>query len=183
MGLLGMVAAIYAIQATLRLRVEETEQRAEPVLGTAVTRLRWAGSHLVYPALGTVVLLAAAGLTAGLAHGLRTHDLGGQLPNLIEGALVQAPATWVLAAVAVTLYGLAPRITMASWAVLGATLFVGWLGPALQLNQRIMDISPFTHTPKIPGAELAATPMVWLLGITAALTVLGLAGFRRRDIG
>src|SRR5262249_24997720 len=136
-------------------------------------------SHLTYPALGTVVLLTAAGLTAGLTHGLRTHDLSHQLPTLIEGALVQAPATWVLAAVAVALYGLATRITMASWAVLGATVFVGWLGPALQLNQRIMDISPFSHIPKIPGATLSATPIAWLVAITAALTVLGLAGFRQ----
>jgi ABC-2 type transport system permease protein len=183
MGLLGMVAAIYATQATLRLRAEETGQRAEPVLATALTRPRWAGSHLVFPALGTVVLLTAAGLTAGLTHGLRTHDLGAQVPRLIEGALVQAPATWVFAAIAAALYGLAPRITTASWALLAAVLFLGWFGPVLQLHQWAMDVSPFTHIPKIPGAELAATPMVWLVGIAAALTATGLAGFRQRDIG
>ncbi len=147
MGLLGMVAAIYAVQATLRLRAEETGQRAEPVLATAVSRLRWAGSHLVFPAFGTVVLLTAAGLTGGLTHGLRTHDLGSQLPTLVKGALVQVPATWVLA------------------------------------GKRVMDVSPFTHIPRIPGASLSATPLVWLVGVAAAATAAGLVGFRQRDIG
>ncbi len=183
MGLLGMLAAIYATQATLRLRAEETGQRAEPVLATAVNRPRWAGSHLVFPALGTVVLLIAAGLTAGVTHGLRTHDLGRQVPTLIEAALVQAPAAWVLAAVAAAMYGLAPRIAAASWAVLAAVLFLGWFGPVLRLDQRVMDVSPFTHIPKIPGAALSAAPMAWLVAITAAGTAAGLAGLRRRDIG
>jgi ABC-2 type transport system permease protein len=183
MALLGMVAAVYATQATLRLRAEETGQRAEPVLATAVDRLRWACSHLAFPALGTAVVLAVAGLAAGLTHGLRTHDVGSQIPRLVQGALVQTPATWVLAAIALALFGLAPKLTTASWVVVGVVLFIGWFGPVLQLNHWALDTSPFTHIPKIPGAELTATPIVWLLGAAAALTAAGLVGFRRRDIG
>jgi ABC-2 type transport system permease protein len=46
-----------------------------------------------------------------------------------------------------------------------------------------MDLSPFTHTPRLPGAELTATPLVWLTALAAALIATGLAGFRRRDVG
>jgi ABC-2 type transport system permease protein len=66
MGIAGVLAAAYTVQATLRLRVEETELRAEPVLATAVGRTRWALGHLAHAALGPAVLLATLGLTAGL---------------------------------------------------------------------------------------------------------------------
>ena len=46
MGLLGLVAAGYAIGAALRLRGEETSGRVEPVLASPVSRVRWAASHL-----------------------------------------------------------------------------------------------------------------------------------------
>ena len=53
----GLIAAAYGIQATLRLRTEETAGRAEPVLATAVGRLQWAGSHLVFAILGPAAVL------------------------------------------------------------------------------------------------------------------------------
>ena len=122
---IGMLAAGYAVQATLRLRAEEAELRAEQVLATATPRTGWAGSHLVVAAVGAAVVLAAGGLLAGLAHGLRAGDLGGELPRVLGGALVQLPAVWVMAAVGAALFGLLPRLVVgATWAVLAVVLFV-----------------------------------------------------------
>jgi ABC-2 type transport system permease protein len=45
-----------------------------------------------------------------------------------------------------------------------------------------MDLSPFTHLPKLPGVEVTATPFAWLLAVSAALALAGLVGFRRRDL-
>ena len=45
---LATVGTIHSVQAMLRLRSEETETRVEQVLGTAVTRTRLMGSHLVH---------------------------------------------------------------------------------------------------------------------------------------
>jgi ABC-2 type transport system permease protein len=56
-------------------------------------------------------------------------------------------------------------------------------GPALQLSQKVLDISPFTHVPKLPGGAFTARPLVWLSGIAVALAVVCLAGLRHRDIG
>jgi len=47
----------------------------------------------------------------------------------------------------------------------------------------VMDLSPFTHTPKLPGSAVAALPLVILSAVAIMLTLAGLAGFRRRDIG
>jgi ABC-2 type transport system permease protein len=183
MGVVGLVAAAYAVAAALRLRSEETGLRAEPVLATRVGRTRWALSHLAFAAAGPAVLLAAAGLAAGLTHGLRTGDVGTHLPQLLGDALVQLPAVWVLAGITVALFGLTPRLVAVSWAALVVFLLLGQLGPVLRLNQWAMDVSPFTHVPKLPDAEPAAAPMVWLVAVGVVLTVSGLVGFRRRDVG
>lgn len=183
MSAAGIVAAVYATQALLRMRTEETALRAEPLLATRVGRVRWAASHVVLAALGVVVLMALSGLVAGLAHGLRTGDVGGQVPRLVAAGLVQAPAALVVAGIVVFLFGLLPRLTVAAWAVLGAFLVIGEFGGLFKLNQRVLDLSPFTHLPKLPGGEVSATPIVVLVVVAAAFAVAGLLAFRRRDIG
>jgi ABC-2 type transport system permease protein len=182
MGILGLFAAAYAIQATLRLRVEEAGGRAEPVLATAVGRLRWAGSHLMIAVLGPAAALIAAGLTTGLAYGLSSGNVGQQLPRVLAGATVQVPAVWVLAAIAVALLGLQPRLAPAAWGALAVCLLLGLVGAAVRLDQWLLDLSPFTHVPKFPGGAVAAMPLVVLAAVAVVLTTAGLVGLRRRDM-
>jgi ABC-2 type transport system permease protein len=182
--ILGVTAAAYGVAAALRPRSEETEQRAELLLATPTGRIRWAAGHLVIAMAGTAALLGAAGLSAGLAYGLRTGDVGTQLPRLLGAALAQVPAAWLMAGVAVALFGLAPRPAVpAAWTVLGVIAFLTLVGPTLRLSHWLMDISPFTHVPKLPGGTFAAAPLVWLTIVAAALIAVGLAAFRRRDLG
>lgn len=182
LGLLGLIAAGYGIQAMLRARAEETSGRVEPLLGTAVGRLRWVGSHLVFALAGPAVVLACAGVATGLAHGLNSGNVGRELPRILAGAMVQLPAVWVLTAVTVALFGLLPRLSVLGWAALVVCLLVGFVGPAIQLNHWVLDISPFGHLPKLPGGQVSATPLAWLLGVVLVLTAVGLVGLRRRDI-
>ncbi|MGP4023928.1 ABC transporter permease [Actinomadura sp. 3N407] len=182
MSILGLIAAAYAVSATLRLRTEEAGRRAEPLLATATARLRWAASHLMFSLLGPAAALTVAGTAAGLAHGLNVGDVGRELPRVLGAALAQLPAVWLVAAIALALFGLAPRFTGAVWAAVAVFAVISMFGAALDLNQWIMNVSPFTHIPKLPGHALTAAPFGWLVALTAALSVLGLAGFRRRDV-
>lgn len=182
-GIVGLVAAAYTVQATLRLRAEETSGRLEPILATRAGRIRWAASHLVFAFLGTAVLLTAAGLGGGLSYGSQVHDVGGQVARLLGAALVQLPAAWVFAGFGAALFGLLPRLSSLAWAALVICLLVFDLGVLLKLNQWVVDVSPFAHVPKLPGGAATATPLVWLTVVAGALTVAGMAGFRRRDIG
>ncbi|HEX5695778.1 MAG TPA: ABC transporter permease, partial [Acidimicrobiia bacterium] len=181
-GIIAIISSAYAIRAVLRLRVEEEGLRADPVLATATPRGRWAGSHLVFGVLGPVLILAVAGTTAGATYGLIVGDVGGQVPRVLGAAMVQLPAVWVLTGTAMALYGLAPRRTGLSWAVLVGCLILGQLGQILQFPQWSLNLSPFTHVPMFPAESLEAVPMVVLLAVSAALVGAGLAGFRRRDI-
>jgi ABC-2 type transport system permease protein len=181
-GVFGLIAAAYAIVAARRLRAEETALRAEPLLASTVGRSRWMASHLVLVVAGTALTLAAAGLGTGLSYGMQAHALSTQLPRELGAALAQLPAALVLAAFTVALFGLAPGLTGVSWAAVLTSLLLGQVGWALRLNQRLMDISPFTHVPRLPDDHVSATPLLWLAMVALALTAAGLAGFRRRDL-
>jgi ABC-2 type transport system permease protein len=179
----GLIAAGYAISAVLRLRSEETAERADPVLATGTGRIRWGLGHLLIAAAGAALVLASMGLGTGLGYGLRAGDVAGQLPRLLGAALAQLPAVLVLAGVAVALFGLIPRASVAGgWSALGVVVLLLFLGASLQLSHWVPDISPFTHLPKLPGGTVSAAPLAWLAVIAIGLAALGLAGLRRRDI-
>lgn len=182
-GIAGLMAAAYAVQSTLRLRAEESAGHVEPLLATRVGRTRWAFSHLAFAIGGTGVLLAAFGAATGLVYGAQVHDVGGQTLRLTAAALVQLPAAWVLAALGVALFGLSSRLAALAWAALVACVMLVELGEILGLSPWVIDLTPFAHVPKLPGATLTGAPLFWLAGIAAALAAAGLATFRRRDVG
>jgi polyether ionophore transport system permease protein len=182
-NLFGMVASLYSVQATLRMRSEETAVRLEPLLATRTGRLRWAAGHLVFSLLGSALLLAVAGAGTGLLHGLRVHDVGGQVVAVLGAVMAQLPAVWVVTGVAVLVFGFVPKYATASWSVASLSLALTLYGPILRLPQAVQDISPFTHIPKLPSATLTVTPLLWLTGIALVTLAVGLTGFKRRDIG
>ncbi|MFS8098783.1 ABC transporter permease [Lentzea alba] len=178
--LMGLIASIYLVQAVLRLRSEETSFRAEPILATPVSRWGWVASHAVFALVGGAVVLAASGLGLGLVYGVQTDDLGTVVPQMLGAALAQLPAAWVVAGVALLLFGLFPQLTGVSWAVVSAALVLTLLGPALQLDQWVIDASPFSHVPKYP--DITFGPLAWLSLVAVVLLAAGFAGFRRRDL-
>ncbi|MFI8947531.1 ABC transporter permease [Streptomyces sp. NPDC053750] len=175
-GMLGLIAALYVVGSVLRLTGEETSGRAEPVLAGAVGRLRWAGGHLAIAFGGAVWIMLLAGTGYALGYG---KDVGG----ILGACLVQVPAVWVIGGAAVLLHGVLPRAAVgAAWGVAGAVLLLGWVGPALDVPAAILDLSPFGHLPKVPGAEMSWEPVLVLCAIAAVLVAAGLAGLRRRDM-
>jgi ABC-2 type transport system permease protein len=184
MTLAGLVAAAYAVSVILRLRTEETGDRAEPVLATATGRVRWALSHIAVAVLGAALLLAVAGVAAGLGYGLRAGSAGSQVARMLGAAMGQLPSVLVLAAVAVLFFGLLPRAAVAgAWSAVGLVVVLELFGQVLQLSHWVLDISPFTHAPRLPGGTVQAAPLLWLILIALAFSAAGLAGLRRRDIG
>jgi ABC-2 type transport system permease protein len=177
----GIIVGAYALQAVLRLATEEADHRAEPLLATPIGRIRWALGHLVIALVGSAVLLLIIGSAIGLVYGAQSGDLSGQLPRIIGAALSQAPAAWVIAGLAVVLFGLLPSLIRAAWGAVVLTLFLSLLGPLLKLNHWLMDLSPFTHVPAV-GNDFSWTPIGWLLAVTLGLCSVGLVGLQRRDI-
>ncbi|MFG3033346.1 ABC transporter permease [Streptomyces sp. NPDC048253] len=174
-GMLGLIAALFIVSSVLRLHGEETSGRAEPVLANAVSRLRWAAGHLLTAFGGATLIMLLAGL--GFAAGY-----GEEILPIMGACLVQLPAIWLVGGLAVLLYGTAPRLAPAAWGVAGAILLIGWIGPALDAPQAVLDLSPFGHLPKLPGGGMRWAPVLVLSAAAAALVATGLAALRRRDM-
>jgi len=182
LGFGGIVAAGYAVQAVLRLRGEEASGTAESLLATPLARVRWAAGHLSAALAGSALLVGVMGLAAGVAHGLAVGDVGHEASRMLVAGLGQVPAVWVFAGIGVALFGLLPQRTSLSWAAVVAAFALTWIGPAVKLPQWALDVSPFTHLPQLPGGDATVTPYAWLLAVAAALTAVGLAALRRRDL-
>lgn len=180
--LMALIATGFALQSALRLRSEETSMRAELVLATPVSRWRFAASHLTLAFAGSVLLLAVAGLATGLTYGVAGGGMQ-SVPRLVGAAFVYAPPMWIMVGLAIALDGLVPRWVGASWAILAACVVVGFLGAVLHLPRWLQDLSPFERVPQLPGASLTLLPLLVISAIAAGLTLVGLGGLRRRDIG
>ncbi len=182
-SLLSVIAAAFGVAAVLRLRSDEAEHRAESMLAGPVSRITWAAAEVVLAMGGIALLMAVAGVFSGLGYGGRTGSVGTEVGRQLGAGLAQVPAAWVLAGVAVALFGLAPRVAVpAAWTVLALAALLALLGPSVRLPAWVLDLTPFTHVPKLPGGAFTATPLIWLTALAAGLTAAGLIAFRRRDL-
>lgn len=119
--------------------------------------------------------MVLGGLGLGIGYG---KNFG----PVLGACLTQLAAIWVIGGLAVLLFGVFPKAAVAAWAVAGIALLIGWIGPAFELPQAVMNLSPFGHLPKLPGGEMEWTPVLTLLAIAAVLVAAGLTGLRRRDL-
>jgi ABC-2 type transport system permease protein len=181
-GVLGVILSAFGVAAAARLSTEEQATRAGLVLATPATRTRWALSHISVALLGTAALLVATGAAIGLGHGLASGDVPGETARLGLAALAQVPAAWVLVGLVVLLFGWLPLAVPAVWALLAVFFVVGELGELWGLPQWLLNLSPFAHSPTLPGGELQAGSLVGLLLVAALLCLLGLTGWHRRDL-
>jgi len=60
---------------------------------------------------------------------------------------------------------------------------LGWLGGLFHPPQWVADLSPYHHTPAVPVDPVTLGSPTLVLLAAALLTVLGVLGFRRRDVG
>ena len=182
LSIMSIVCSVYGIQVVLRARAEETGGRADAILATGTPRLRWYGGHLAVAVAGMVLLTTVGGLTGGAAHAASTGR-SGDVWRVLGAALCYLPASLVMVAVAAVLVGWLPRWAGSlSWAALVAVLMLGQVGALLKLPTLALDLSPFSHVPRLPGASLQLTPLLWLAAVVVVGFAAGLAGMRRRDI-
>ncbi len=182
MLMLAIGASGFALASALRMRGEESAGRIEQLLTTSVSRTRWLFGSLLVTLGGTVLVMGFAGLGVGVSYTM-TGGSPSEMWRMTGASLVYLPAILVLAAFAVLLVGWVPRASAAAWAGLALVFVVGWLGSVLDLPKWVTELSPFTHTPTAPAADVTVAPLAVMLSITALAVAAGWVGFRRRDIG
>ena len=184
MQMAGMAVAIYVVTLMLRLHQDEARGTLEPVLGTAVSRLRWLGAYTLNALVGALLVILAFAGAMGISGGQVLGGTASLLRDLVGAALVQLPAIAVLGAVVVALTMLVPRWCVGlSWALVAFSIMVGpMFGPSLGLPTWVLDLSPFTHVPNAPAIAPSAGPVLGLALACVLVAVAGVLMLRRRDL-
>lgn len=175
LGVVGILAAAAGIQTVLRLRVEETEGRAELLLSTARSRVRWLGANTALAAASAVAVTVVAGSAAAI--GLSLSGAGsGDLGRMLLAALSHVPAAIVFVSATVLVFAVVPGISIpAGWGMLAVGLVLGQFGELLGLPVWLQDLSPFRHSSAMPLEPFDAAGA--LMMVAAALLGAGLAAF------
>lgn len=184
MQMAGMAVGVYVVTLVLRLHHDEVEGTLEPVLGTAVSRLRWLAAYAVNALVGAVFLLLLFAVAMGLVGGRVLGGTATLLRDLLGAGLVQVPAAGVLGAAVVATVILSPRWSVGlSWALVVLSILVGpMFGPSLGLPTWLLDLSPFTHVPNAPAVPVELGPVLGLGLACALLAAAGALWLRRRDL-
>lgn len=181
LGIFTTVIAFMAVSLLGRLRSEEIQGHAESLLATAVSRWRVAGSHLVW-ALGLpVVVLVAVGAGLPLTGGFAGHGWG-QVWDLTRGAASLIPGLILVVGLGMALIGWLPRAYPVIWVVIGWSIFSSWFAALLNFPDWVVKFQPWGHLTVIPREAMNWTPFLIELGIGVLLLVVGLLGYRRRNI-
>ncbi|GAB7002595.1 exporter of polyketide antibiotics [Nocardioides sp. AN3] len=180
----GMAVSIYVVTLMLRLHHDESDGTLEPVLGTAVSRLRWLAAYAVNALVGAILLMLVFALAMGVTGGQAVGGTASLLRDLVGAALVQLPAIAVLGATVVALLMLLPRWSVGlSWLLVVLSVVVGpMFGPSLGLPTWLLDLSPFTHVPNAPAVAISYGPVVGLCLTSVLVAAAGAVALRRRNL-
>ncbi len=181
LGIFALAVSAYGVSATLRMRHEEAQGRAEQVLAAPEGRTRWALAHLRPALLGTAALMTLAGAAVAAGYAWTVRDAGAVWP-VLAAAWVRLPAVWVFVGVVMLLYGAASRWAPLAWVVLTGLVVITELGPVMDLPAWTMRLTPFHYVGSLPGGGADTGGTVGLVLVTLALTAAGLVLFRRRDL-
>jgi ABC-2 type transport system permease protein len=175
------LAACCGVAVVHRLTSEESSARAELVLATATSRVRWMGAGLVAALVGVVSVLMVSGACMGVATAAVLGD-GDRVPQILLAHLTYLPAATVVVASAGLGFAVRPGWVHLAWALVGWAVFVGYFGELIDLPGAVAGLSPFEHVARLPLDAFAAGPLVALVAVAAAIVVAALAVFRRRDL-
>lgn len=182
LSFLSLIFAFYAILATLKLQSQESNRYSEMVLTSSVSRNGWAVSNMIFAVFAPALVLIIFALSMGLSYGLLTNDISDVTIRIVGAALMYLPAIWVFAGISMLLFGAFPRLASLSWVALAVIVVIDLLGEFFDINQWILNISPFTHIPQLLAGDTIKTPIILLSIVAALLVLMGLLAYQRRDI-
>ena len=178
---IAIIATGYAVQAVGSLREEESAGRLEPRLAGTLSRQRWLTAHELVIVTGLAALAVVSSLVLAAATGWSMGSTA-HLGRVLEAGAAYLPAELLITALALALFGLAPRAFPAAWAAFAVVAFIALLGPGLNLTGWVLDLAPTTHVDNPPLGTVDALPLLVLGAVTAALLAVAALGFRRRDV-
>jgi ABC-2 type transport system permease protein len=177
LSIAAVVVTCFAISVITHGAGDEHDGRTEQVLATPVSRSRSFAATLTVALGGATALLVITGVATAVGLGIQAGSGLDALGRFVGAALGQAPAVWLVAAMALALYALG------GWALLALFFVVGLVGEMLELPGWVTGLSPFAHLPAMPVESFEPLPALVLTALAAALTLAAWWRFGERDIG
>lgn len=175
-----LLAAAAAGQAAA-IREEEASWRIEHLLARPVGRTRWLVTRLLVSAAALLAIALAGGVVAWAATRLGGASVA--LGDALLGAVNVVPVAWLTLGVGVAILGLAPRATAAAtYGLVVAAFLLDFVGPFLELPERVLDASPLRHVAAAPGADVDVTAALVMLAVGIVAAMVGVLAFARRDL-
>lgn len=182
LAFLGEIFAFYAILATLKLHSQESNQYSEVVLTSSVSRRDWAVSNLIFAVLGPAIVVILYALSCGFGYAFITNDFSEIILRILGAALAYLPAIWLFTGIAMVLFGLIPRLASMAWAALAVVVIIDLLGEFSDINQNLLNLSPFTYVPRLMAGDSGSGSLILLFVLAVMLIIVGIWGYERRDI-
>jgi len=180
--LMALAVGVFAAQSSTTLRTDEAHGVLESQVAGGIGRVSWALQRLAVTAVTAVVFLVVVGLIMGSSYASLVSD-SSKVGVGVGAMLVYLPSCLLLASIFVLGFGWWPRFAVTvTWIVVGSLWVFMIIGMALNIPQWVLDLMPFNAIPKIPAVEMDWRPVLVISAITVACTVVGLIGFRRRNI-
>ncbi len=176
----GLVAIAVAGQIAA-IRNEEAAGHLDNLLVRPVARARWLVVRL---GVGVGLIVGGSAL-AGLAAwvGATTQHSGIAFGDLMQAGLNVAPPAVFVLGIGALVYGLWPRGAIAvAYGLVVWSFLVETLASVVNSNHWLLDTSPLRHMAPAPAADPDWTAAAWLVGLGLLAALVGIAGFRRRDM-
>lgn len=187
-GLLGffmmtnaLLVAAFALQSTDTIRAEESGGRTELQWSSAISRVRWAASRMVVPAVASLVLLALSGVAVGASFGAAIGDPA-QVGRLFWLAVAFWPSVLLVIGVVVVCAAVIPRQAAAvAWSLFSVTIVLSMFGDLFGLPDWIIHNTPFTAVPRL-DSEFSVVPLIVISALAIGTVWFGLWRLKSRDM-
>ncbi len=177
----GIVVCLMAATHVVGARNEESTGRLDVLLSSPISRREWIWPRLLVGICQLGVVGVAGTMAAWLGQAAFGGDVGAAAAAGASAAFLPLALLYLGAGVAAM--GVAPRATAGfAWSSVIVSFFTYWIGALLEAPRWILGLSPFYHLAPAPlrPVNLVSAAVMGVLG--AALTVLGVELFARRDL-
>lgn len=177
----GLVFVLYVVWRVAAARTEESSQRLENLLTRPVHRWRWLGGHVLLAAMSATLLVLVSG--AAIWVGAAPTGAEVSLAAAVASTANTLPIVALFGGLAVAIFGAVPRLTVIVPVAMATVAYVlELLGPALELPDWVVAVSPFHHLAYVPAQPFLWGPGLVMAGLGVLGAVVGLVAFERRDL-
>jgi len=182
-NIMGVFTLVPLFIFMLRAKAEERDTRAELLIATPVSRIKYLAGYAGIAFLSAVVIqfFMTVGLYSMAIYELPDpSELSWQF--MFSANMVYLPAQWIMLGLAILLLGLLPKATGIVWGYFTASLFIMFFGRMNIFPDWLQKLSPFGYVPQLPIDKINYLTLGLMTAIAAVMTVAGFFFYSKRDI-